>query len=264
MNMSNKNIFQRVAAITAELGAIAKDLTVGEGDKAYSATSEATILAAVKPLEEKHGVFSYAVSRTLDQKIVEKPYMWNGEQRLVRLVMATVTEVYRFVNVAEPTDCLETVSFGTGMDSGDKAPGKAMTYADKYALMKTYKISTGIANDPDSIPSPDEGVAFVETNPLIPSSKNNPMIPATSPAASTPVTQPTQAPAKAAANMQMSLDAARQVIVPFGNYAKKTLGELMTIDRSLVEFYASDRFSRRDTYTQLHEAAQVITQSKAG
>ena len=250
MNMSNKNIFQRVAAITAELGAIAKDLTVGEGDKAYSATSEATILAAVKPLEEKHGVFSYAVSRTLDQKIVEKPYMWNGEQRLVRLVMATVTEVYRFVNVDEPTDCLETVSFGTGMDSGDKAPGKAMTYADKYALMKTYKISTGIANDPDSIPSPDEGVAFVETNPLIPSSKNNPMIPATSPAASTPVTQPTQAPA--------------QVIVPFGNYAKKTLGELMTIDRSLVEFYASDRFSRRDTYPQLHEAAQVITQSKAG
>ena len=249
--MSNKNIFQRVAAITAELGAIAKDLTVGEGDKAYSATSEATILAAVKPLEEKHGVFSYAVSRTLDQKIV-------------RLVMATVTEVYRFVNVDEPTDCLETVSFGTGMDSGDKAPGKAMTYADKYALMKTYKISTGIANDPDSIPSPDEGVAFVETNPLIPSSKNNPMIPATSPAASTPVTQPTQAPAKAAANMQMSLDAARQVIVPFGNYAKKTLGELMTIDRSLVEFYASDRFSRRDTYPQLHEAAQVITQSKAG
>lgn len=171
--MSNKNIFQRVAAITAELGAIAKDLTVGEGDKAYSATSEATILAAVKPLEEKHGVFSYAVSRTLDQKIVEKPYMWNGEQRLVRLVMATVTEVYRFVNVDEPTDCLETVSFGTGMDSGDKAPGKAMTYADKYALMKTYKISTGIANDPDSIPSPDEGVAFVETNPLIPSSKNS-------------------------------------------------------------------------------------------
>ena len=68
MNMSSKNIFQRVAAITAELGAIAKDLTVGEGDKAYSATSEATILAAVKPLEEKHGVFSYAVSRTLDQK----------------------------------------------------------------------------------------------------------------------------------------------------------------------------------------------------
>ena len=56
--MSIKNIFQRVAAITAELGAIAKDLTVGEGDKAYSATSEATILAAVKPLEGKQGVFT--------------------------------------------------------------------------------------------------------------------------------------------------------------------------------------------------------------
>lgn len=33
------------------------------------------------------------------------------------------------------------------MDAMDKAPGKAMTYADKYALMKAYKISTG--DDPD-------------------------------------------------------------------------------------------------------------------
>ena len=39
--MSNKNIFQRVAAITAELGAIAKDLTVGEGDNCLLYTSDA-------------------------------------------------------------------------------------------------------------------------------------------------------------------------------------------------------------------------------
>ena len=33
----------------------------------------------------------------------------------------------------------------------DKAPGKAMTYADKYALLKAYKIQTG--DDPDAYPS---------------------------------------------------------------------------------------------------------------
>ena len=37
------------------------------------------------------------------------------------------------------------------MDTQDKATGKAMTYADKYALMKAYKITTG--DDPDQAPS---------------------------------------------------------------------------------------------------------------
>ena len=35
----------------------------------------------------------------------------------------------------------------------DKAPGKAMTYADKYALMKAYKMVTG--DDPDQNASDD-------------------------------------------------------------------------------------------------------------
>ena len=47
-----------------------------------------------------------------------------------------------------------------GLDTGDKAPGKAMTYADKYALMKAYKLSTG--DDPDKDASPEDGYKKVE------------------------------------------------------------------------------------------------------
>ena len=39
------------------------------------------------------------------------------------------------------------MTFGDGVDTQDKAPGKAMTYGDKYALLKAYKIVTG--DDPD-------------------------------------------------------------------------------------------------------------------
>ena len=39
------------------------------------------------------------------------------------------------------------VTFAEGIDAQDKGSGKAMTYGDKYALMKAYKISTG--DDPD-------------------------------------------------------------------------------------------------------------------
>ena len=43
------------------------------------------------------------------------------------------------------------VTFAEGIDAQDKGSGKAMTYGDKYALMKAYKISTG--DDPDQTAS---------------------------------------------------------------------------------------------------------------
>ena len=50
------NIYKKMSAITAELTAVAKNLNVGIGQSAYKAVGEADVLAAVKPLEEKHGV----------------------------------------------------------------------------------------------------------------------------------------------------------------------------------------------------------------
>jgi hypothetical protein len=61
--------------------------------------------------------------------------------------MTRIETTYRFVNVDKPDEFIEIVSFAEGIDSQDKGSGKAMTYADKYALMKAYKISTG--DDPD-------------------------------------------------------------------------------------------------------------------
>ena len=62
---------------------------------------------------------------------------------------------YRFINIDNPTEYIDIKTYGDGLDTGDKAPGKAMTYGDKYALMKGYKISTG--DDPDKDPSPESG-----------------------------------------------------------------------------------------------------------
>ncbi len=52
-----------------------------------------------------------------------------------------------FFNVDNPSDCF-TVQFpGYGIDGGDKGPGKAISYAYKYALLKTFNLETG--EDPD-------------------------------------------------------------------------------------------------------------------
>lgn len=143
--MSELNIYQRMLKITDELQTVAKNLIVQTGrGNSYKAVGELDILNAVKPLEAKYGVYSYPKAR----EIIETSVIETETKDYVRkqLFMRVQTE-YRFINVDNPTEYIDLISYGDGLDSGDKATGKAMTYCDKYALMKAYKISTG--DDPD-------------------------------------------------------------------------------------------------------------------
>ena len=149
------NIFQRMSKITQEITAVAKNLQVGYGSNQYKAVGEADILAAVKPLEAKYGVYSYPLFREIvESGTMEKESKNNSKS--VQLYMR-IKVTYRFLCVDNPDSYLDIESFGDGVDTQDKAPGKAMTYADKYALMKAYKIITG--DDPDQYASePQEKV----------------------------------------------------------------------------------------------------------
>lgn len=147
------NIFEKMAAITAELQTVAKNLTVQQTKtSSYKAVSERDILDAVKPLEAKYGVYSYPVSRTiLESNMLESESEYNGKVTRKTTFMTRIETVYRFVNIEKIDEYIETTTFAEGIDTQDKGSGKAMTYADKYALMKAYKISTG--EDPDQTAS---------------------------------------------------------------------------------------------------------------
>ena len=139
------NIFQRMANATNEIQTVAKNLSVQVSKtNTYKAVGERDILDAVKPIEFKHGIYSYPIKRTiLNNEVIESETQY-GLKKQIHYLIETV---YRFVNVDDTGDYIETISYSDGIDSGDKAMGKAMTYGDKYALMKAYKISTG--EDPD-------------------------------------------------------------------------------------------------------------------
>ena len=142
------NIYEKLSAITAELTAVAKNLTVGEGRSSYKAVGEADVLAAVKPLESKYGIYSYpAARRVIDTNIMTVSKTYNGNTTETQKIFLRIETVYRFVNVGKPDEFVEITTYGDGVDAQDKAPGKAMTYGDKYALLKAYKIITG--DDPD-------------------------------------------------------------------------------------------------------------------
>lgn len=156
--MENKtlNIFEKMLAITSELTRVAKNLEVGFGQSKYKAVGEADVLAAVRPLEEKYKVYSYPYKRTvLETGEIETK---TGTKNL----FLRVETIYRFVNIEKPEEFVDVTSYGDGVDSQDKSVGKAMTYSDKYALMKAYKIMTG--DDPDQFKSEDLGSASLKNN----------------------------------------------------------------------------------------------------
>ncbi|MDO4379090.1 MAG: ERF family protein [Erysipelotrichia bacterium] len=152
---SKLNIYQKMLAISDEMGIVTKNLLVPTGNgKSYKAVSERDVIDAVKPLETKYGVYSYPVSREIiDNAILTTQRNYNGKDVESKQIYLRLQIVYRFVNVEKPDEYIDITSYGDGIDSGDKATGKAMTYADKYALMKAYKMSTG--DDPDQEPSQD-------------------------------------------------------------------------------------------------------------
>lgn len=151
------NIYEKLAAITAELSHVAKNLKVGEGKSSYKAVGEADVLAAVKPLEDKYKVYSYPYSRKIvDNDVLTSTSNYNGQERTTSKFFMRVETVYRFVNTEAPDEHVDITTYGDGMDAADKAPGKAMTYGDKYALLKAYKIITG--DDPDQNMSEDSRV----------------------------------------------------------------------------------------------------------
>lgn len=139
------NIYEKLSAITNEITAVAKNLNVGYGQKSYKAVGEADVLAAVRPIEAKYKVYSFPAFRQVIDSGVLTSYDKDGNEKHQNFMRVQVT--YRFVNMEKPDEVVDMVTYGDGVDPGDKAPGKAMTYADKYALLKAYKIITG--DDPD-------------------------------------------------------------------------------------------------------------------
>jgi len=49
----------------------------------------------------------------------------------------------KLVNIDKPEDCVESSWRGFGMDTQDKAIGKAYSYAYKYGLLKLFALETG-------------------------------------------------------------------------------------------------------------------------
>jgi hypothetical protein len=137
--MSNEivaNIYQRINAVMKEVEYVQKDATI-TGGGSYKAVTHDNVTAVLRPLLVKHGIVvgvSQAKGKVLqmrDVKIDIKMHLYQGDY--------TVS----FINIDQPEDRHSVQIQAHSTDTGDKSPGKAMSMATKYAMLKTFSIETG-------------------------------------------------------------------------------------------------------------------------
>lgn len=149
------NLYQKMLKVSEAVMSVEKNMTVGAGSSSsYKAVADYDVVVAVKKAEVKFGVISIPVSqRIVESKVLTTTTTYNGKTTQKNTFVDDVEMTVRFINVDDPSQTLDVVAYGRGIDAADKGFGKASTYARKYCLLNAYKIATG--EDPDKDMSQD-------------------------------------------------------------------------------------------------------------
>lgn len=135
-----KNLYQKLLAITEEIGKI--DKTGRNQQQGYAFIEQAQVVAEVRVQLAKHGVMIIpeTTNRALNQVTSSKG---------TPMTQAIVASRYTLVNADDPTDRMVCEwDAGEALDTSDKATNKAVTASDKYFKMKLFNISD--KDDPDA------------------------------------------------------------------------------------------------------------------
>ena len=133
------NLLQRINEVRKAIGYIQKDKSVDTGRGSYKAVTHDAVTAMLREHMVEHGIVSWP-------SLVEsnaQPFEVNAEGVKAKQFRYEATYDFTFCNVEDRNDCLTIRIQAHAMDNADKAPGKALSYAMKYALLKLFNLETG-------------------------------------------------------------------------------------------------------------------------
>ena len=128
------NIFQRLNEVRKVVDYAKKEKAV----ESYKAVTHDQITALTRDHFVEHGII--VVPRRISGSTVLTGTQTSRGTPFIR--MEAVYE-FDFVNMDEPQDRLTVVIEAHAIDQGDKAPGKVLSYAKKYAILKVLDIESG-------------------------------------------------------------------------------------------------------------------------
>ena len=138
--MSEKNIYQRINAVMQQVQYVQKDKAVSAGAGGnYKAVTHDQLVSVARGSLVANGII--IEPRQLSGELFPQSLKADGSPSTMRLYRG-MYEV-RFVNMDCPSDFAQVSVEAHANDNGDKAPGKALTYAVKSAILKLLWLETG-------------------------------------------------------------------------------------------------------------------------
>jgi len=133
------NIYEKLNEIHKEVGYIQK----GQQGKQYQYVGSSDVLAAVRQhMNEQNLILLPAIENATVKEYETK----TGTLQIFTELTMTMT----WVNTEKPEEKVELPWYAQGMDlAGEKGVGKALTYGEKYFLLKFFNIATD-KDDPDA------------------------------------------------------------------------------------------------------------------
>lgn len=151
-----KNIFQRINAVMQEIDYIKKDKKVSGGGANYSAVSHDQVVAMVRESVVKNGIVIYP------EQLESKVLVARDKSKDIAMMLYEGEFNIHFVNIDDGSDRLTVRIVGHANDNGDKAPGKAVTYATKSAILKVFAIETGENDESRNYKEPEVAYATAQ------------------------------------------------------------------------------------------------------
>jgi hypothetical protein len=135
--MENMNIFKRINEVRKKCAFIKKNKEVtGAGN--YMAVTHDKVTAELREHLIEQGIV--IVPRLVSSRIAETGTATKNNIPILRYEAKYEIDL---VNCDDPSDKLMVPIESHALDSGDKAPGKAASYATKYVMLKLFSIETG-------------------------------------------------------------------------------------------------------------------------
>ena len=136
------NIYQRINEVRKAVAYVKKDAEIkGYGSGSYSAVTHDMVTALVRDHLIKQGIV--IVPQLFSSDITDVGHTKNG----TTIIRYQGQYDVGFINMDDPNDMLTIRVEAHANDSGDKAPGKAVSYATKTALLKVLSLETGQSDE---------------------------------------------------------------------------------------------------------------------
>jgi len=136
----SKNILQRINEVRKLITYMQKDKNVSTGQSGgYKALSHDAVTGMVREHMVSQGVvsFPYLIASVMNLPTVNV----DGTQAKQRMYEATYD--ITFASIDNLDDKIVIRIEAHALDNADKAPGKALSYAKKYAVLKLFEIESG-------------------------------------------------------------------------------------------------------------------------